>query len=106
DVVWQSKSGVLSQAAVARETDRSVAGHGSDDSSGGVHFADAEVEMIRDVNVARSVHVQAGSSIQLSVGGRASVTRESQWPCADHGCNDSRGVHFTNSIDDLRAGVV
>ena len=90
----EAQAGGGGGAAVAGEAPGAGARHGGDDPTGPVHPADAVVELIGDVQVARGVHRHIGGDAQAGAGGRATVPGEARGAGARHGGDDAcGGVH-------------
>ena len=66
--------------------------------SGRVHFADAIVERIRDVDIPRAVHRHGEGSEEGAVGRRTVIAGECESPVAGQGADDSRRVHLADSV--------
>ena len=87
------------RAAVAPEPARPRAGDGRNVAGRGVHPADAVVEGVRNVEVARAVQRNPFGGPKPRCGGRATVAPEAERPRAGDGRNvPGRGVHLADAV--------
>ena len=72
-------------------------GNGQNDSIG-AHFADSIIIVIRNIQVACTVHRHTRRRGHISVGGRTAVAGKSRVSFAGNGGDDAIGVHLADAI--------
>src|SRR5208282_3389700 len=76
----------------------SGARHGGDGTGGDVHLADALVESVPNVNIARAVHRHAFGIGEFCAGGRTIVPDRAQHSVARHGGDGAAGAHLADAV--------
>src|SRR5437868_9778357 len=91
------KLGAGSGAAVSAKAHGTVSRHGGDDAER-IHFANAEIILVGDEEVATPVYSNSNRTTELGHDGQATVTTESKCPVTCYGGDDAERIYFADTV--------